>query len=652
MKQIKIKSLSLFNFKGIENLDLQFQDENYIYGDNATGKTTIFDAFTWVLFGKDSSGRADTNFNICPLGENGKPILGREPFVECILTVNGSPIKLGRKRCEVWTKPRGTTEETLTGYKTEFFVNDVKLPTKRDYDAEVSAILSEDLFKILTNPFYFTSLNADTQKEMLFRMSGGISDEEVAVTNNEFAEMLVELQGKPLERHLKEVAAKKRAINDELKLIPASIETAQRLMPEELDWATIEKELTEKKAKIAKLDAQISDRSEIAKAESQKRVDIQKSIGDKKYKLVQREQEVKTQAMAEINANQNKISEIGFKMENLKNKKASYEKEQSICKERISNMEKRLETLREEFRSINSMQLEYPEGAFSCYACNRPLEPADINAKQLELENNFNTKKAVQLEENKKQGINTAKERDAIRNMLQEWEKKATDIQLELEKLEIEQSNLKKQTPETPDIDKLILEDTACIVIKNDIQELEKQLAEGPKIIDNSELIENKNLLTIETERLVRSLGTKDQRERAKEEIEKLENKRVAANQQLAELEKIEFVATNFQKAKDAMLQEKINKMFSLVSFSFVKEQLNSGEKITCICMVNGTPYPDANNAGKVNAGLDIINAICKSEGVTAPIFFDNRESVNELIPTLSQIINLVVSKDKKITQR
>ena len=90
--------------------------------------------------------------------------------------------------------------------------------------------------------------------------------------------------------------------------------------------------------------------------------------------------------------------------------------------------------------------------------------------------------------------------------------------------------------------------------------------------------------------------------------------------------------------------------MFQVVSFNFVSDQLNGGEKLTCVCTVNGTPYPDVNAAGKVNAGLDIINAICSAKGVSAPIFIDNRESINQILPTVSQVINLVVSKDKSLT--
>ena len=95
---------------------------------------------------------------------------------------------------------------------------------------------------------------------------------------------------------------------------------------------------------------------------------------------------------------------------------------------------------------------------------------------------------------------------------------------------------------------------------------------------------------------------------------------------------------------------ERINGLFSYVSFSFLKEQKNGGEKLTCFCTVNGIPYPDVNAAGKLNAGLDIINAICRTKGISAPIFIDNAESVNEIIPTISQVVNLRVSTHRTLT--
>ena len=165
-----------------------------------------------------------------------------------------------------------------------------------------------------------------------------------------------------------------------------------------------------------------------------------------------------------------------------------------------------------------------------------------------------------------------------------------------------------------------------------------------------SDLREAKSMLNENIQELYKRLAKREQIERADKEIADLEEKRIQNNQALADYEKWEFTALSFQKDRDTKLMERINELFKYVSFSFVSEQLNGGEKLTCVCTVNGTPYPDVNAAGKLNAGLDIINAICQAKGVSAPIFIDNRESVNKIIPTISQVINLVVSTDKVLT--
>lgn len=90
--------------------------------------------------------------------------------------------------------------------------------------------------------------------------------------------------------------------------------------------------------------------------------------------------------------------------------------------------------------------------------------------------------------------------------------------------------------------------------------------------------------------------------------------------------------------------------MFSLVKFKMYEQQINGGEIETCEAVVNGVPYSGQNNAMQINMGIDIINAICKFEGITAPIFIDNAESVNEFISSQSQVIKLVVTTDNELS--
>ena len=649
MREIKLKSLILVNFKGVRNLEVVFTDQRTIIsGDNGTGKTTIFDAFTWLLFGKDSTGRSDSNFNIKTIDPlTKKPILHLEHSVTGVISVDGKEMKLQRNYVEKWVKPRGTTEETLKNHETEFYLNDVKLATKKEYESEVAAILTEDIFRMITNPFYFISLKVDAQKELLFDMAGGISDDEVAAIKPEYIELLAQLSGRSLSQFSKEVAAKKKACNDVLAVIPSQIDTARRLMPESEDWEALEIELQKKKQRLTEIDNQITDKSKINEQENQRKLEIQRTIGDKRMSLVNRQNEIRASAGAERNEVMMKLKDLEY---NHKSETRDLELNRSSlsnCESEIQRIEDTLSVLRNEYRKINAETIQYPEGAFVCPTCKRQLEVDDIEAKQNELLANFNQNKAKRLKENKDKGFSLVElkkkkeaERDSIISKIKESEDRIVFIEREIE---VQKANM----PEAPDVDVMIKNDPTCISLNNEIADLNNQLNIESKPVDVSELRFAKSSLDNNIQELYKRLAKRDQIERAKKEIEELEEKRIQNNQAKADLEKWEFTVMSFQKDKDAKLIEKINSMFEVVSFSFVTEQLNGGEKLTCVCTVNGTPYPDVNTAGKVNAGLDIINAICKYKGVSAPIFIDNSESVNKIIPTISQVINLVVSKDK-----
>lgn len=649
MREIKLKSLHLVNFKGVRNLEVNFSDRvTVISGDNGTGKTTIFDAFTWLFFGKDSTGRSDSNFNIKTIDPaTKKPILRLEHYVAGVISVDGKEMKFQRNYVEKWVKPRGTTEETLKNHETEFYLNDVKLATKKEYESEVDAILTEDLFRMVTNPFYFTSLKADVQKELLLDMAGGISDDEVAAIKPEYVELLSQLSGRTLSQFSKEVAAKKKACKDVLAVIPSQIDTARKLMPESEDWEALEVELQQKKQRVSEIDNQIADKSKINEQESQRKLGIQRTIGDKRMSLVSRQNEIKAAAGSERNKVMMKLQDLEYnhktetrELELNRSSLANYESE-------IQRIEENLSVLRNEYRQINAETIQYPEGAFVCPTCKRQLEVDDIEAKQNELLANFNQNKAKRLKENKDKGFSLVElkkrkeaERDGILAKIKESENRIVLIEREIE---VQKANI----PETPDVDAMIKNDPTCISLNNEIADLNNQLNVESKPVDVSDLRFAKSSLDENIQELYKRLAKRDLIERSQKEIEELEEKRIQNNQALADLEKWEFTAISFQKDKDAKLMEKINGMFEVVNFSFVSEQLNGGEKLTCVCTVNGTPYPDVNTAGKVNAGLDIINAICRYKGVSAPIFIDNSESVNKIIPTVSQVINLVVSKDK-----
>ncbi len=651
MKEVFLKKLILKNFKKIQDLTVEFTDKNtFICGGNGTGKTTLQDAFLWLLFGKDSTNRADTNFNIKTLGEDGKPILHLVHSVTGVLSINGRDVELQRNYVEKWGS--GVNAGVLQNHATEFYLNGVKLKTKKEYDAEVAAILPEDVFRMITNPLYFPTMKAQDQKAMLLEMAGNVTNEEVANINPKFQELISLISGRTLEQLAKEIASKKSAIKDELKGIPGRIDSVRDAMPESEDWAVLEKEIADKKEKIKDIDSQLADKSKQIEAEFKAKSELQKQIGNKKLAKSQRENEIRQNANKSYHDVLDNISKLEYQVKSKDAEISRKQEDHSRIKANIEALNNDLEVLRGKFYAIDAETLQYPEGAFICPTCKRELEVEDIQAKQQELQDNFNFNKANRLKAVQNEGKEKAAKVEELKKQCSIIQAAITQLSNEKEILVHNINECKGNMPEEQDTQKIILSDPTWLSLSNEIVDLENQLKAEAKPIDTTELKEAKAILFEAIDELNKKLGKRDTIERSNKVIEDLEDRRDKNNEALAEQERLEFLVQDFQKEKDNKLMERINGMFSLVKFSFISEKLNGNEAITCFCSVDGVPFADVNNASKINAGLDIINAICRSVGITAPIFIDNRESVNDLIPTMSQVINLVVSKDKSLMIR
>lgn len=653
MKKIILKSLALVNFKGVRDFSIAFNDGiTTVCGDNGTGKTTLYDAYLWLLFGKDSTGRSDgaNGFNVKTTGEDGKPIYRLEHSVTAVLEVDGKEIKLQRSLVEKWQKVNGTTDEVMKD-ETQYFINDVRTGTKKEYQAEISEIIPEDVFRMITNPSYFTSLSAETQKDMLLEMVGNIDDEEVAATDPDFLALLDQINGTSLAKWAREIAAKKKACNDALATIPASIETAQKLMPESENWAVLEKQLKEVQDRVKEIDAQIADKSALNDEAYKRKMALMKQQADKRIKLQDRENTIRMEANAAHNKALSDIQQMENELSIYQKNLDNYRNDKMNVDGKIDELNGKLVEMREQFKAVAKEQFPEPSGdVLVCPTCGEPYKGENLENAIAKLRGNFEQSKSKRQKDIQTKGKQYKAEYD--RAVEQQTKLTGLIAKLEDDALEIKGNiEIKKNNiPVAGNADEAIANDKECIALRNDIAEIANQLQVEVPQADVSELQNEKADSNAAIADINKRLGKRAMIERVYKEIADLEEKRIANNQAKADLEKWEDVYLRFQKAKDEVLMQRINGLFNVVSFSFVKEQKNGGEKVTCYCMVNGVPYADVNACGKVNAGLDIINAICATKGISAPIFIDNRESFNQIIPTISQIVNLKVSNDKSLT--
>lgn len=645
MKTVIIKEIRLLNFKGLRDLTVEFDPAlTEIYGRNGIGKTSIFDGFTWLLFGKNSEDRKQ--FGIKTYDEAGNIIPKLPHEVSAVLLVDGEVVTLCRRFNEKWTKKRGSAVEEFVGHEEERLYNDVPCSVK-EWNEKIAAICPEQVFKFITNPLYFTAQSVDTQRSMLFRMAGGITDEEIAAGNADFAALLASLTGKTMEEYKKEITAKKRRLKTEIEAIPERIDERRRDVPEAEDWAAIEAELRQKQEALAKVEEQITDAAKAYAAANEARLDKIRKIGDLKNERLALELKIKDEVQALYRSDKAKQRAAAEDLERAKRDKAASERDRENARRELETLNKRREELLEQWRSINGRRLVFDESEFICPTCKRRFEIEEIESRQQEITENFNRRNAADLEENNRRGKENKARMEEVQEYIRNCE--ARIAKLEAIIAEIEAGGILSAKLVEPDATPTIAANAEYIALGEQIGALEEEVTAAEPASDDELLREGRNSLVAGIDTLKSRLMKREQIEKNNQRIAELEKSLRTQSEELAQLEGIEFTMAAFSKARTEAIESKINGLFDFVKFRLFETQINGGEVETCEAMVNGVPFSDANTAGQFNAGIDIINAICRFEGISAPIFADGSESVNTLHPTQSQVIRLFVSLDDKL---
>lgn len=661
MNTIIIKSMRLTNFKGVRDLSIDFNDTvTNIYGRNGSGKTTVFDAFTWLLFGKDSNN--SKQFDLKTLDADGNIIPQIPHEVSAVLVVNGEQITLTRRFTEKWVKRAGKVDREFDGNKEERFFNDVPV-SKADYEARIAEICREDIFKLITSPTFFTSQSYQLQKATLHEMAGNVTDEEVAAGNADFEALLDIISGKSLEDFKKEIASKKSHINAELIDLPGHIDEKQRDIAkyEAEDWAAIDTELDEKRKALHSIEQQIFDRTAAQKAkneEARRVFDEQQRLQKEVFK---REQEITNEVMRDFSAAQNKRTELQLEIGRLKTRIAeaqrtanNYIREVQECGELRLRMLDEYASYVKKQKEIQAEQLHIDETQFVCPTCHRPLEVADIEEKEAQMLQNFEEERSKRLARvadaiarNLRAGQdNNARKEDYLKK-IEDAKKQIAEYQKRI--AEIEASAVYTVKLEQPDASAAIAADARLKELHAEIAKLADSTSAPVEDDDLTELQDGYKMLQAAITELCVAQSHRKKVEEDKQRVAELEQQMQKLNIELAELEKREFVIAEFSKARSAAIEARIDGMFEHVRFRWLKVAINGAESETCEATINGVPYASLNHAGQIIAGLDIINAICKWQNICAPIFIDNAESINDLIPMNSQIVNLIVSRDAQL---
>ncbi|WP_460265214.1 AAA family ATPase [Clostridium sporogenes] len=638
VNSILLKNLSLKNFKGLKDLTIDFGEITNIFGENGTGKTTIQDAFNFLLFDKDS--KDSTKFDVQPLDKDNNPIHNLETIIEAILDIDGKEVALKRVYKEKYSKVRGTAKLDFKGYESQYYVNEV--PKKvGEYKQFISELLDEKLFKLITNPQYFASLPWKDRRAIITEIVGDMDCNSVIDSKKDLEPLRKHLNDNTVDDFVKANKSKINQLKKDRAQMPSRIDEVNNSI-QEFDFDGLDIQRRGVIAGIKNIDEQLLDKSKA----NEGLFKLKTALLEKRQELTEAEYKFKANVNKPKMEVEGKIRSTEINIRHLNMNINEFEKEVKRNQDHIDNTLLKRNNLLNAYKEIKNSKFVFDEATCICPTCKRKFETSDIEAKREELEGNFNSNKAKKLKENIAEGKSTAAKIEELKSKNESLNKKIEDEENMLaatkKSLETLQGKLNSFKTEIEDPEEIKY-------IKQEIYSLESQI-QSYKKEDTTELNNKKEELQEQLRELDKQLAHKEVNEKAKERIKDLEEEEIRLSEKIAELEGLEILSEEFIRTKVELLEEKVNSKFKYVKFKMFKNQINGGLEETCEPCINGVPYSsNLNSAAKINAGLDIINTLCNHYDINAPIFIDNRESTNKIIDVDSQIINLIVSKDKKL---
>lgn len=635
---MKLTKLELLNFKGLKFFAININGDVVIRGDNATGKTTVFDSVCWLLFGKDSLDRAD--FEIKTL-DRGEPVHKVNHEVTGTFTLDeGGTVELKRVYREKYSSPRGG-EVTMTGHTTDYFVDGVPKKEK-EYKEIVNSLVDENIFKLITNPLYFNETYSwQNRRKLLLEMCGDISDEDVIAEYSELKALTDILSGHSVDDHRKVVAAKKTAINKELDMIPVRIDEALRGKPSiDTPRDVLIQEISLATTTIETLEA---DKALLVNGHAV--VDTRAELRDVQRRLMARESELQMEYKKQSALKSNEYDMVVSELNNLSSKVESTKHRLDTSNRDIQRIESVIDELMYQRQQVNedAFVIDIDE---ACPTCGQKLPAEQIQAAREKAETKFNLRKSKQLEELnqsielKQQDIENIKKRDAGLEPVET-----------LEAL-IKAKELVKQTI-TNEIGQLtapVLDDDS-IYADLKAEEFMLQMKLDESNTDHSEEIADidKRIATTKEHRfnLETELNKYEEAKRIDTRVAELESQQAELAAEKSKLDEASYLMDEFVKAKVSMLEDVINSRFKLARFKMFNVMLNGNVEECCETTYKGVPYRSMNNAARINVGLDIINALTSYFKVNAPVFIDNAEAVTEFVPVNSQTIKLIVDESE-----
>lgn len=637
--KMQLVSLVLENFKCHEHLEIHFDGRNAnIYGENAAGKSSIYDGLTWLLFGKDSHGKKD--FEIKPLTLEGDvKDHAAITSVEAVVRVDGVERKLKRTYYEIWSTKRGSAEATFDGHSSDYFVDDVPCK-KNEFARRVGEIIEENAFRLLTSITYFAAeLPWQERRATLFDVAAVATDEEILASDAQFEPLTAAMQGLTLDDYRKKLSAQRKGLNKVRTDTPARLDECKKTVADlsGIDFGALEHQRAEIQSRRTET------QRELDQAEHDGgRTELQNQLTGVRNELGRLENENAAYRLAQQQAQgADETTPIRQSLNAIRAQESRRQSDLEYLRTRQKSLDDEVSACRARWDTINKEQFQ----GGTCPTCGQTLPQGKLEASKAAFERDKARRKGEAVD-----AANRAKKAlEDVRNDITKLEQETAESQKQAEELISRLQQLESAPKvEIADMDNYAVQkaelDAQAAEIQKKLDGLDKQSAARRKVLRDALADSDREL-----DRLSGEISKKTALEYANKRMEELRAQAAAASDELNQLDGMLFLCEEFTRYKVKFIEESINRRFSLVRFRLFREQINGGLEDCCDVTVDGIPYATGLNSGaKVNAGIDIINTLSQHYGAQVPLFVDNAESVTQLAKADTQVIRLVASEADK----
>lgn len=643
-----MKSLHMENFKIFKDCTIDFGNIAKIRAQNYKGKSSIADAFSWVLFGKSATGNSEgkqfvpRRYEVDAEG-NQIPIDHVDVAVEINLQVDDRPITIRKVQKQNWVRKRGSEDVTYEGDTNEYFWNEVKV-SETDHKRRVAEIVDESIFRMVTSPHAFVNMKQDDQRKFLVEKIAQITDADVLESSGEFPLLRELFKANTLEE-IKAVNKKAlQGYKEKQTSIPIRIDETSKLIVD-LDFAEQELALSALKTQYEEIERKIADTS-IAYTEA---ANLKTEIAEYRSKLNEIASKERDSLSSKRRDVHSKVDNATYALTKAFQNKTTTEADIKSLTELIVTNEIYMEAHKTKFADAKAKEIDPEQN--TCPNCHREL-PEDMKADVLA---NFEKVKASEVERLKNEGnaiFLKLKEQKAKLAVLQADLKSAEETITILTAAETAAKAEYAAIPSEPDLEENRDYTDALHTIEaleNSLKQTEESLRDTDAL--KAELIARKDDIQAQMDTVKAELAKKQTIDDARDRVDELREELKQATAQAAECERLDFEIEKFEKAKRNMLSERINGKFRRVKWQLYRQQKNGGIEDVCVCTINGAPYGEntTSTTEKLMAGLDIVQTLQDIYGVAAPIFIDDADLYNSWnIPQMPcQMILLLVDHDE-----